>query len=126
MVNDAPHLLIVDDEVDLRQTLNCLLAIEGFQVSEAADGAEALAVLDRGLRPDLLLLDQRMPGLSGSQTLEAVRARGLMMPAILVSAASDGAEIASRHRFHAFVPKPFSAEQLLEHVRALLPDPASR
>jgi DNA-binding response OmpR family regulator len=116
----ALHLLVVDDERDFRESLIALLDIEGFQVSEAADGRDALAALDRGLRPDLVLLDQRMPGLTGSQTLQALRARGLGMPVILVSAASDGAEIAARDRFDAFVPKPFSPEQLLERVRALV------
>lgn len=116
----AAHLLIVDDERDFREALGILLTIEGFRVSEAADGREAVAALDGGLRPDLLLIDQRMPGLTGSQTLEAVRARGRCMPAILVSAAGDGAALAARHGFQAFVPKPFSPEQLLDHVRALL------
>ena len=116
----ALHLLIVDDERDFRESLIALLAIEGLQASEAASGPDAIAALDGGLRPDVVLLDQRMPGLTGSQTLEALRARGLGMPVILISAANDGAEIAARHRFDAFVPKPFSTEQLLERVRTLV------
>jgi CheY-like chemotaxis protein len=125
MPRDAPHLLIVDDQEDLRVSLTLLLAFEGFTVSEAGDGAAALDALDRGLRPDLLVLDQRMPGLTGAQTLAAVRARGLVLPALLISAANDGAELARLHRFDGFLPKPFSPEQLLEHVRRLLPDSAS-
>jgi CheY-like chemotaxis protein len=125
MARDTPHLLIVDDERDLRESLTSLLSIEGFDVSEASDGQVAIEALDRGLRPHLLLLDQRMPGLTGTQTLEAIRARGLDLPAILITAAGDGAELAARHRFQAYVPKPFSPEQLLDHVRRLLTGPAS-
>lgn len=125
MPRDKPQLLLVDDEWDLRESLTMLLSIEGFAVAGAGDGRAALDALDRGLRPDLLVLDQRMPGLTGVQTLQAIRERGLDLPAILISAASDGSELAARHRFHAFVPKPFSPELLLEHVRRLLPGSAS-
>jgi len=67
-------VLVVDDEPDLREVLRINLALEGHQVAMAADGAEALAVVADGLRPDLVLLDLTMPGLDGWEVLLHLKA----------------------------------------------------
>ena len=72
-----PHILIVDDEVDFRETLNLLLSMQGFQVSEASSGDHAIMLTDAGLRPDVILLDYRMPGRTGGATLEYMRPQAL-------------------------------------------------
>lgn len=112
-----PKVLVVDDEDDIRLSLEMLLEAEGYQVSSAAGGEAAIQALDGGLAADALLLDYRMPGLNGGQTLDALRARGHGMPAILVTAAKDGAEIAARHGFHAVLIKPVGADQIFSTLR---------
>lgn len=115
-----PHILIVDDEGEFRMTLNVLLGMEGFQVSEASSGNHALELIESGLRPDVLLLDFRMPGLNGGQTLDRVRALAIDAPAILLTAAGEAEAIARRHGFDAVMVKPFGPDDLLRALRQLL------
>jgi CheY-like chemotaxis protein len=74
-VTQQPALvLVVDDDAVMRQTLKEFLEAEGYRAATAADGAEALAACDAE-RPDLILLDLKMPGMDGWQFLEAWRSR---------------------------------------------------
>jgi CheY-like chemotaxis protein len=81
-------VLLVDDDVDMRFALHCLLEVEGYQVLDAGDGREALAVLASGARPCLVLLDLMMPTMNGWEVLDALRASGALtaLPVVLVSA----------------------------------------
>lgn len=117
---NPPHVLIVDDEGDFRETLSLLLNMEGFQVSEASSGEHAIAVVDAGLKPDVLLLDYRMPGLSGGQTLEQMRARALVAPAVLLTAASEAHHLARQHGFNAVLRKPVGPDKLRDTIVKLL------
>lgn len=114
------HFLIVDDEEDFRQSMELLLGSLGYRTSLAASGDEALRLMETGLSPHVVLLDQRMPGLTGTETLTAMRARGLDTPAVLVSAARDVAEDATARGFDAAVIKPFSIDALIEKIRVVL------
>jgi CheY-like chemotaxis protein len=116
-----PHILIVDDEGDFRATLSVLLGMEGFHVSEASTGHHAIDLIDAGLRPDVLLLDYRMPGLNGGQTLENMRARALHAPAVLLTAASDAHHLARLHGFDAMLRKPVGPDELLATLGKVLP-----
>ena len=118
---EPPHILIVDDEDDFRGTLNILLSMEGFHVSEATSGNQAIDLIDAGLRPDVLLLDYRMPGLNGGQTLDHIRRRALDVPAVLVTAASEAHHLARQHGFHAVLRKPVGPDDLLATLRKTLP-----
>jgi CheY-like chemotaxis protein len=115
-----PHILIVDDEGDFRPTLNLLLSMEGSQVSEASSGDHAIKLTDAGLRPDLLLLDYRMPGLNGGQTLQHMRAQALDAPAVLVTAASEAHDLARQHGFDAVLRKPVGPDALVATLGKLL------
>jgi CheY-like chemotaxis protein len=103
-----------------------LLESEGFRASEAADGETAIRVLDDGLHADVLLLDYRMPGLNGGQTLDTLRARGHRMPAVLLTAAKDASEIAARHGFDAVLTKPVGPEQVFSTLRDAIARAARR
>jgi CheY-like chemotaxis protein len=111
----AGHIFVVEDEPVLRLSMRRLLEWEGFRVSCAADGREALDLLRDGDRPTLILLDLRMPGLDGWQFLaEQKRDETLAgIPVVVVSASSE-ADIpaAAGH-----VRKPFQPHDLLLAVR---------
>src|SRR5260370_6360199 len=85
--DDAPHLLIVDDDRRIRLLLSRYLNSEGYRVTTAETAQEARAKLD-GLKFDLLILDVMMPGESGFDLARAIRA-GSMVPIIMLTAPSE-------------------------------------
>jgi two-component system response regulator AtoC len=112
------RLLVVDDEPGLRQTLSIILGGEGYEVVTAAEGGEALAVLER--EPiDLVLCDLRMPGTDGMAMLDAHKTRGGRALVIVMSAYldDDRALEAMRRGAYDVIPKPFRADQVLLIVR---------
>jgi DNA-binding NtrC family response regulator len=113
-----PHLLIVDDEPDLRWVLRGLFEDEGFEVQEAGDGQEALQIVERR-EPDVVLSDMRMPHVPGLQLLRELRARKPELPVILLSAVEDLATAVDAIKEGAFdyQAKPFDGPRLLLSVR---------
>lgn len=115
------RILIVDDEPAIVATLRERLEREGFAVLASSSGEGALAILEEG-PPDLLLLDVGLPGMDGFELLRRVRARGLDLPVILLTARGDeidrvvGLELGADD----YVVKPFSARELVARARALL------
>src|SRR4051794_9571077 len=79
------RVLIIDDEVAIRESLETLLQIEGFSVETAADGEEGLALLDRGSY-DLVLLDLALPGQNGIELLPQIHERMPQLPVIMLTA----------------------------------------
>lgn len=115
-----PFLLLVDDEPDFRELMRRLLERKGFTIAVAASGPEALALFEAGLKCDLILLDQRMPELTGTQTLDRLKARGITTPAVLVSAVADIQSLANAHGFDGALHKPVSLEAVVETIRRVL------
>ncbi len=115
-VQTCLRILAVDDEPDFLQSLQLLLQLNGFIVSTANSGAMALTMLNDGVQPDLIVLDQRMAGMTGTETLKRIRANGCRAPAVLLSAAHDVREIAAAHGFHGWVSKPCSSQQMIEAI----------
>lgn len=113
------RVLVVEDDVDLRETLADLLAGEGFQVSCASNGREALDALERQ-RVDVIVLDLMMPVMSGSEFRAAQLARPHLagIPVILASAAAsaqlEGVDAS------AVLRKPFTPTALLLRLKELL------
>jgi CheY-like chemotaxis protein len=83
-------IMVIDDDPDLRETLRLLLVENGFAVSEAAGGQEALDLLAKGGRPNLILLDLTMPGMSGWQFLDRIRGTDLGSIPIVIMTARPG------------------------------------
>jgi CheY-like chemotaxis protein len=112
-----PHILIVEDDPDVRALLYEVLAEDGYEVSAARDGADAIAQL-RKRRPDAILLDLMMAGLDGWDFLSLYRQLpGPHAPVIVVTAAARGGiERAHDHGADAVVTKPFSVDRLLDLV----------
>jgi len=116
----ACRLLIVDDEPDLRMLVGVVFDDLGWRVDEAADGCEALTKLQTEMY-DLVLLDHRMPGMSGAEVYAQVRAAGNAVPVVLVTAARQVEEIAARHGFSMFLGKPFGIDDLIQIVDKMAP-----
>src|SRR5262249_40168875 len=83
-----PHLLLVDDDDLFRESLGLNLIDEGYDVTTLSGGHEALAYLDQGGSADVMLLDWRMPDLSGLEVLPRIRTAALPVPLIFLTALS--------------------------------------
>jgi DNA-binding response OmpR family regulator len=110
---DGP-VLIVDDSPDLRSLIAELLAIEGYEAVEAADGAEALRLIDGGLRPQVILLDRNTPLLSGPQFLQA--ASGLLHGIAVILVTGADCDV-SHPSLVATLHKPFEIDVLVRLVQ---------
>src|SRR5271156_170234 len=84
-----PHLLLVDGDVLFRESLSLNLIDEGYEVRSCANGRDVLAYLDRGGGADVMLLDWRMPNLTGLDVLRQIRAAGTTIPVIFLTVLSD-------------------------------------
>jgi CheY-like chemotaxis protein len=115
---DASAILLVDDDPQIRTTMRGILEEEGWQVTLACDGAEALAQLRAGLRPRVILLDLTMPGMDGAQFMAHRRldAELLQIPVYLFSATRGAAERARELGAVGLLPKPVQLEYLLSVV----------
>ena len=118
-----PRVLVADDDADVRRMLSIALGQDGYEAVEAGDGRAALAAAEAGAF-DVVLLDQHMPGLTGTEVLRRLRERRatLTTPVVLVTAAGE-----LDHVLHAFdagatdyVTKPFRVDEVLARVRAHL------
>jgi DNA-binding response OmpR family regulator len=119
-VNDAPRILVVDDDEDIRILLRELLGRAGYRVEEAADGRAALRQLYE-TPPALVLLDVSMPELDGYQTLERIRDLS-EVPVIMLTARTQELERVRGLASGAddYVSKPFGRQELLARIQALL------
>jgi two-component system response regulator PilR (NtrC family) len=115
------RILIVDDEEVLRDVLEVVLRRENFDVVLASSGEEALNVLDTE-EVDLVILDIMLPGISGIDTLRAVRISNPTLPVIVITAFSsiDGAIEAMKHGAFHYIPKPFKNEEVVLTVNKAL------
>lgn len=117
-----PFVLIVDDDEVIRTLLRMTLPEEGFDLVEAKDGAAALE-LTRQDAPALVLLDWRMPGLSGAEILPELKRRHPQTPVIVLTAEPETTRSAAESLgADVFMTKPFSPLQLLATVERLLPE----
>ncbi len=116
------RVLVVDDEADIRATVTAMLEIEGYDVDEAANGADALHAIEEHA-PDLILLDMRMPILDGWGFASELRRRGHRTPIVVMTAARDAARWASEIAASAFVAKPFGLDDLINAVERARPQP---
>jgi two-component system response regulator PilR (NtrC family) len=116
------RILIVDDEEVLRDVLDVVLRREGFDVVMAASGEQGLAVLDEDDAIDLVILDIMLPGISGIDTLRAIRISNPQLPVIVITAYSsiDGAIEAMKHGAFHYIPKPFKNEEVVLTVNQAL------
>ncbi|MDP2360330.1 MAG: response regulator [bacterium] len=117
----APILLLVEDEQSIRELAAHYLLLQGFEVHQAEDGSEALAIL-QVRRPDLIISDVYMPRMNGFKLLLEVRNRDPELPVLMMSGYSSATQVLgfTNYRKVAFLNKPFRLSDLGERVRGLL------
>ncbi|MBI1734985.1 MAG: response regulator [Candidatus Rokubacteria bacterium] len=112
------RVLIVDDERTIAETLAECVGPD-YRVELASDGTQALAAVRRE-RPDVILLDVNMPGLTGVEVLQRVRAMDASIPVIMITATPDYGAVTEALALGAFsyIPKPFSVKYVQNLVSA--------
>jgi len=108
------NILLVDDEPGMLRYIRTLLEVEDYKVETATTGEEAVARLNKGLRPDLILLDLLMPGIDGLQTLEQLRQLQPGVKVIMLSCVGDTRKVVQAMRLGAYdyLTKPFQKAEL--------------
>ena len=115
------HILVVDDDQAVRDSLARSLQYSGYEVSTASDGVEALAKLAAS-RPDAVIMDVMMPRLDGLETTRMLRANGNDVPILVLTARDsvddrvDGLDAGGDD----YMAKPFALDELLARIRALV------
>ena len=116
-----PHVIVCDDEADLREMLAEYLGKRGFRVTEAAEGGALRTALEGGM-PDLILLDINMPGEDGLSILRSLHGAGEAPPVIMLTAAGDvvdrivGLEMGADD----YLAKPVDLRELAARIKAVL------
>jgi two-component system nitrogen regulation response regulator NtrX len=115
----AHRILVCDDEADIRESLKTLLVEDGFEVTAVASGASAIA---EAADHEALLLDIKMPGQDGMETLAKLRAKGVATPVVMISGHGDVRTAMDAVRAGAadFLEKPLSSEHVLNALRRVL------
>lgn len=115
-IGEAPRVLIVDDDDDIRDTLADILDAEGYRSIPASNGKEALRILSNGVGPCVLLLDLMMPVMNGWELLDVIRKTPALAatPVVAITAGRQPAPLAN-HLLH----KPLEAEELLAVLRSV-------
>lgn len=113
------RILVVDDEPQARRVLRAALVAQGFEITDAASGEEALKKLGEE-PPDVVLLDLKMPGMGGIETCREIRA-SFNVPVIVVSARKSREDRTAAFEAGAdqFVTKPCGIDELLARIRAV-------
>ncbi len=114
------HLLVVEDDPDIRAVLVLILAGEGWRVTTARDGQEALEAIAAD-PPHLILLDLGMPILDGWAVLAFLREHRAGVPVVVLTAGPDACEAARTPPVAAALEKPFDVDEVLAAVSFALP-----
>ncbi len=116
----SASILVVDDEPQIRRVLRTTLTFRGYEISEAASGEDALEMAKK-IKPDLILLDVNLPGISGIEVCKEIR-RWTDTPIIMLTVrnAERDKVVALDAGADDYVTKPFGIEELLARVRASL------
>jgi two-component system response regulator AtoC len=113
-MKDTANILLVDDEPGMLRYIRTLLEVDDYKVETASTGEEALERVNRGLRPDLVLLDLLMPGIDGLQTLEQLRQLQPGVKVVMLSCVGDTRKVVQAMRLGAYdyLTKPFQKAEL--------------
>jgi DNA-binding response OmpR family regulator len=115
------HILLVEDDPKLAKFIEIELSLEGYHITVAANGLDGLMMV-RDTKPDLLILDWMLPGISGLDLCLRLRSTGVQVPIIMLTARDEIPDRVTGLNAGAddYVTKPFSIEELLARVKARL------
>ncbi len=118
---DKNHILIVEDDADIRSGIEIYLKNQGYDVSQAGDGIEGLAVIEKE-EIDLAIVDIMMPRMDGITMMMKVREKGYDFPVIMLSAKSEEVDKIMGLNMGAddYITKPFGIMELLSRIKAVL------
>ncbi|HJV74705.1 MAG TPA: response regulator [Noviherbaspirillum sp.] len=111
--------LVADDDDEFREAMVEIMAMDGWHVWEAADGEEALHMAGQ-YKPDVLVLDHRMPRLTGAEVIRKLHENGVDVPVVFVSAANEISDVAAEVGVKCHLMKPFGIDELLALMRHAL------
>jgi CheY-like chemotaxis protein len=117
-VVEGTCILVAEDDPAVREVLRDVIEAEGYAVTQARDGVEALIVA-HARRPDLIIIDLNMPRLGGEAFCHAYRERGGSAPVVLITAASQ--EAIEACGAVGYIPKPFDIDDVLDLIARYLP-----
>ncbi|WP_316800160.1 response regulator [Pedobacter frigidisoli] len=117
----SKKLLICDDDIDIIEMLEIVLDDSGFDIITETDSKKVLELIT-DTRPQLVLMDLWMPVTSGDQILKRMREDENLssIPVVIMSAAQDGKEVASKAGANGYIPKPFDIDKLMQKVDELM------
>src|SRR5450631_1071382 len=113
-MSETAKILLVDDEPGMLRYIRTLLEVDNYKVETASTGEEAVELVQKGLRPSLVLLDLLMPGIDGMQTLEQLRQLQPGVKVVMLSCVSDTRKVVQAIRLgaHDYITKPFQKAEL--------------
>ena len=113
-MSEAAKILLVDDEPGMLRYIRTLLEVDDYRVETATTGEEAVQKVEKGLHPDLVLLDVLMPGIDGLQTLEQLRQMQPGVKVVMLSCVTDTKKVVQAMRLGAqdYLTKPFQKAEL--------------
>ena len=120
-MSSPSHVLVVDDDKSVRESLVRALELEGYTVRSASDGAKALDAIEDE-QPDVIVLDVMMPSVDGLTVCRVLRAEKNKVPILMLTARTETSDRVQGLDAGAddYLPKPFALEELLARLRALL------
>src|SRR5467141_3317077 len=113
-MSEGTAILLVDDEPGMLRYIRTLLEVDDYKVETASTGEEALQRVEKGLQPDLVLLDVLMPGIDGLETLEQLRQKRPGVKVVMLSCVNDTKKVVQAMRLgaHDYLTKPFQKAEL--------------
>jgi DNA-binding NtrC family response regulator len=113
-MKETANILLVDDEPGMLRYIKTLLEVDDYKVETATTGEEALERVEKGMQPDLVLLDVLMPGIDGLETLEKLRQMRPGVKVVMLSCVSDTRKVVQAMRLGAqdYLTKPFQKAEL--------------
>jgi two-component system, NtrC family, response regulator AtoC len=113
-MTDKAKILLVDDEPGMLRYIKTLLEVEEHEVATASSGEEAIETVEKGMNPDLVLLDLLMPGIDGLETLEKLRKLRPSVKVVILSCVNDTKKVVQAIRLGAtdYITKPFQKAEL--------------